>query len=54
MPGQLSYGLQMLAAGNAIDYDGATDVEFNVFGDAFGAFLEQEVSGGAFTIVQQR
>ena len=54
MPGQLSYGLQMLAAGKAIDYDGATDVEFNAFGDAFGAFLEQEVSGGAFTIVQQR
>jgi len=54
MPGQLSYGLQMLAAGNEIDYDGATDVEFNVFGDASGSFLEQEVSGGAFNIVQQR
>ena len=54
MPGQLSYGLQMLAAGKEIDYDGGTDVEFNAFGDAFGAFLEQEVSGGAFTIVQLR
>jgi branched-chain amino acid transport system substrate-binding protein len=47
-PGQLSYGLQMLAAGKEIDYQGATDVEFNVFGDAAGAFKELEVSGGAF------
>ena len=54
MPGQLSYGLQMLAAGIDIDYDGATDVEFNAFGDAYGAFLEQEVSGGIFTTVKQR
>ena len=54
MPGQLSYGLQMLAAGKEIDYDGATDVEFNAFGDAYGAFLEQEVIGGSFTTVQQR
>jgi len=44
----------MLAAGNDIDYDGATDVEFNAFGDAYGAFLEQEVSGGKFTTVKQR
>ena len=27
-PGQLSYGLQMLAEGNEINYEGATDVEF--------------------------
>ena len=36
------------AAGNDIDYQGATDVEFNVFGDAAGAFKELEVSGGGF------
>ena len=47
-PGQLSYGLQMLAAGKDIDYQGATDVEFNAFGDANGAFKELEVSGGKF------
>ena len=41
----------MLAAGNDIDYQGATDVEFNVFGDAAGAFKELEVSGGAFVTV---
>ncbi len=50
-PGQLSYGLQMLAAGNDIDYQGATDVEFNAFGDAAGAFKELEVSGGEFVTI---
>ena len=50
-PGQLAYGLQMLAAGKDIDYQGATDVEFNAFGDAAGAFKELEVSGGAFVTV---
>ncbi len=50
-PGQLSYGLQMLAAGKDIDYQGATDVEFNALGDAAGAFKELEVSGGEFVTV---
>ena len=50
-PGQLAYGLQMLAAGKDIDYQGATDVEFNAFGDAAGAFKELEVSGGTFVTV---
>ena len=50
-PGQLSYGLQMLAEGKEINYQGATDVEFNAFGDAAGAFKELEVSGGTFVTV---
>ena len=50
-PGQLAYGLQMLAEGNDIDYQGATDVEFNVFGDAAGAFKELEVSSGALITI---
>ena len=45
------YGLQMLAAGKEIDYQGATDVEFNAFGDANGAFKEVEVRGGSFVTV---
>ena len=53
-PGQLSYGLEMLAAGEEIDYAGATDVEFNAFGDAFGSFLEQEVIDGVFVTTQER
>ena len=39
------------AAGKDIDYQGATDVEFNAFGDAAGAFKELEVSGGTFVTV---
>jgi len=50
-PGQLAYGLQMLAEGNDINYEGATDVEFNAFGDAAGAFKELEVGGGKFNTV---
>ena len=50
-PGQLSYGLQMLAEGKDIDYQGATDVEFNALGDASGAFKELEVSGGGFVTI---
>jgi branched-chain amino acid transport system substrate-binding protein len=50
-PGQISYGLQMLAAGKDIDYQGATDVEFNAIGDADGAFKEVEVRGGSFVVV---
>jgi hypothetical protein len=38
----------MLAAGKEINYQGATDVEFNFIGDAAGAFKELEVSGGTF------
>ena len=41
----------MVAAGKEINYQGATDVEFNVFGDAAGAFKELEVSGGAFATI---
>ena len=50
-PGEIEKGLELLAAGEDIDYQGATDVEFNVFGDAAGAFKELEVSGGKFNTV---
>ena len=53
-PGELSSALELLAAGEEIDYAGATDVEFNAFGDAYGSFLEQEVIDGAFVTIQQR
>ena len=41
----------MLAEGKEINYQGATDVEFNAFGDAAGAFKELEVSGGTFVTI---
>ena len=43
--------VKILAGGGDIDYQGATDVEFNAFGDAAGAFKELEVSGGQFVTV---
>jgi branched-chain amino acid transport system substrate-binding protein len=50
-PGEIEKGLELLAAGEEIDYQGATDVEFNVFGDAAGAFKELEVSGGKINTI---
>ena len=43
-----------LKKGKKIDYEGATNVEFNLNGDAFGTFLEKEVSRGKFRTRQQR
>ena len=39
-PGEIAKGLKLLKKGKKIDYEGATNVEFNVNGDAFGTFLE--------------
>ena len=41
----------MLAEGKAINYEGATDVEFNAIGDTAGAFKELEVSGSTFNTI---
>ena len=53
-PGELAKGLEILAAGGDIDYQGATDVELSTFGDAAGSFKEMEVQGGKFEMVQVR
>jgi len=53
-PGEIAKGLKLLKKGKKIDYEGATNVEFNVNGDAFGTFLEKEVSKGKFRTRQQR
>ena len=34
-PGEIAKGLKLLKKGKKIDYEGATNVEFNVNGDAF-------------------
>jgi branched-chain amino acid transport system substrate-binding protein len=52
LPGELAKGLEILAGGGDIDYQGATDVELSTFGDAAGSFKEMEVKGGAFELVQ--
>ncbi|SVB92020.1 uncharacterized protein METZ01_LOCUS244874, partial [marine metagenome] len=42
-PGQLKKGLDLLAKGKAVDYEGATGVNFTDVGEAFGSFLEKEI-----------
>ena len=53
-PGELKKGLDLLAKGKAIDYEGATGVTFTDDGEAFGSFLEKEVKGGKFKTKKQR
>ena len=52
--GELAKGLEYASTGFAIDYDGATDVNFTDVGEAFGAFIEKGIEGGAFTDAAQR
>ena len=52
--GELAKGLELASAGFAVDYDGATDVNFTEVGEAFGAFIEKGIDGGSFTDVAQR
>ncbi len=53
-PGQLKKGLDLLAKGKAVDYEGATGVNFTDVGEAFGSFLEKEIKGGKFKTKKQR
>ena len=52
--GQLKKGLDLLAKGKAIDYEGATGVIFTDVGEHVGNFLEKEVKGGKFKTKKQR
>ena len=53
-PGQLKKGLNLLANGKKIDYEGATGVIFTSVGEAEGSFLEKEIKGGKFKTKKQR
>lgn len=53
-PGELKKGLDLLAKGKAIDYEGATGVTFTDVGESFGSFLEKEIKGGKFKTKKQR
>ena len=53
-PGQLKKALDLLAKGKAVDYEGATAVNFTDVGEAFGSFLEKEVKYGKFKTKKQR
>ena len=51
-PGELDKALKIIAAGGDVDYQGATNVEFNDVGEVFGAYKELEVGNGAFNTVK--
>ena len=53
-PGELKKALDLLAKGKAVDYEGATGVNFTDVGEAVGSFLEKEVRGGKFKTKKQR
>ena len=53
-PGELKKGLDLLAKGKKINYEGVTSVNFNENGEAKGSFLEQEVKGRKFKTKRQR
>ena len=47
-------GLDLLAKGKSIDYEGATAVKFTDVGEHVGNFIEKEVKGGKFKNKKQR
>ena len=53
-PGEIDKGLKLIKKGKRIDYEGATNVEFDKNGDAYGTFLEKEIKKGKFKTRQQR
>jgi len=53
-PGEIARGLKLLKKGKKINYEGATNIEFDINGDAFGTFLEKEIIKGKFKTRQQR
>ncbi len=53
-PGELKKALDLLAKGKGVDYEGATGVNFTDVGEAFGSFLEKEISYGKFNTKKQR
>ncbi|MDQ2065629.1 ABC transporter substrate-binding protein [Xinfangfangia sp. CPCC 101601] len=49
--GELGKALELIAAGKAINYDGATGIEMLENGDVAGTYSEDEVKDGKFTSV---
>ena len=51
-PGELGKALKIIAAGGDVDYQGATNVEFNEIGEVFGSYKELEIGNGKWNIVK--
>jgi len=54
LPGQLGMAMEMIAAGKAIDYDGASGVTLIGPGESAGRYKEFEVKGGKYETVKFR
>ncbi len=54
LPGELAKGLELLAAGTDIDYDGASGVELVGSGESAGRYRQFEVKGGKYETVTFR
>ena len=53
-PGELAKGLEILANGGEVDYEGATNVTFTEVGEAAGSYKELEIKDGKFETVRIR
>lgn len=54
LPGELGHALDLIAAGDAIDYDGGSAVDFVGGGESAGTFREIEITDGKIETVQYR
>lgn len=48
LPGEIAKGLEILANGGQVNYEGASNVEFDANGDPAGSYKELEVVDGSF------
>jgi len=53
-PGELKKALTILAQGGEVDYQGATNVEFNDVGEVRGSYRQLEIKDNKFTLVKIR
>ncbi|MCZ6471574.1 MAG: branched-chain amino acid ABC transporter substrate-binding protein, partial [Gammaproteobacteria bacterium] len=51
-PGELGKALKIIAAGGDVDYQGATNVEFNDVGEVYGTYKELEVGNGKWNTIK--
>ncbi len=51
-PGELDKALKIISAGGDVNYQGATNVEFNDVGEVFGTYKELEVGSGKWNTIK--
>ncbi len=51
-PGELGKALKIIAAGGDVNYEGATNVEFNEVGEVFGTYKELEIGSGNWNTIK--